>query len=180
VAPGPRAPAPRGIPRPGACRRCIVPSSCTRTRADRPPSAALLAAPPKAGGEGFASRGQPLQRCTVHVAGALDLNDAAPSSPKPFSARTAAPRQTPTTRYSPVCNPRSPARIIVSAFPAFTSIRSQRSCPPMHAAYHRGPATSAASSFRGSVPATLPQLLRCDCLQALPPLGSPLAIPTTC
>ncbi len=33
----------------------------------------------------------------------------------------------------------------------------------MHAAYHRGPATSAASSFRGSVPATL---LGSECLHA--------------
>jgi hypothetical protein len=31
VAPGPRGPAPRGIPRPGACRRCIAP--CTRAHA---------------------------------------------------------------------------------------------------------------------------------------------------
>jgi hypothetical protein len=62
---------------------------------DRPPCAALLAAPPKAGGEGFAPRGQPLQRCTVHVAGALDLNDAAPSSPIQLPARTAAPRLAP-------------------------------------------------------------------------------------
>jgi hypothetical protein len=34
--------------------------------------------------------------------------------------------------------------------------------PPMHAAYHRGSATSAVPSFRDSVPATLPQHLRCN------------------
>ena len=40
----------------------------------------------------------------------------------------------------------------------------------MHAAYHRGPATSAASSVRYSVPATLPHHLRGYCLHAPPPL----------
>jgi hypothetical protein len=47
----------------------------------------------------------------------------------------------------------------------------------MHAAYQRGPATSAASSSKDSVPTTLPQLLRSSCLHAPPPLGSPLASP---
>ena len=188
VAPGPRTPAPRGIPKPGACRRCIVP--CTRTHAharthartqththphthtnkqtnrsdtelklfpvtratafgrqkrppnlgrahspfelesDRPPCAALLAAPPKAGGEGFASRGQPIQRCTVHVAGALDLNDAAPAAPKSFSARTAAPRlaprRTPTSRYSLCATP--------AAQHASSSAHSRRSQASAHSA----------------------------------------------
>ncbi len=51
--------------------------------------------------------------------------------------------------------------------------------PPMHAAYHRGTATSAASSLRDSVPATLPHHLRCNSLHAPPPLGPPLAKPPT-
>ena len=49
----------------------------------------------------------------------------------------------------------------------------------MHAAYSRGPAPSAASSVRDSVPAMPPQLRRCHCLHAPPPLGLPLAKPTT-
>jgi hypothetical protein len=40
---------------------------------------------------------------------------------------------------------------------------------PVHAAYFLGPATSAASSARDSVPATLPHHLRFDCLHAPPP-----------
>jgi hypothetical protein len=47
----------------------------------------------------------------------------------------------------------------------------------MHAAYSRGPATSAASSSRDSAPATLHQLLGSECLQAPPPLGPALAEP---
>jgi len=50
---------------------------------------------------------------------------------------------------------------------------------PMHAAYCGGPATSAASSFRDSGPATLSQHLRSNCLHAPPPLGSLLASPIT-
>jgi hypothetical protein len=69
--------------------------------------------------------------------------------------------------------PQPTARNIIHARPAIASTRSQGSCPPMHAAYHRGSATSAASSLRDSVPATPPQLLRCHCLHTLPPLGSP-------
>jgi hypothetical protein len=53
------------------------------------------------------------------------------------------------------------------------------SCRRSHAAYWLGAATSAASSLRDSVQATLPQLLRSDCLHALPPLDSPLANPIT-
>ena len=101
---------------------------------DRPPCAALLAAPLKAGGKGFAPRGQPLQRCTVHVAGALDLNDAAPSSSIPLPARTAAPRQTPrkapTTRYSPARNRPSPQH-------AASSAHSRLSQAPAHSAAAR-------------------------------------------
>jgi hypothetical protein len=40
------------------------------------------------------------------------------------------------------------------------------SCRRWHTAYRRGSASSAAPSFRDSVPATLPQLLRTDCLHA--------------
>jgi hypothetical protein len=43
----------------------------------------------------------------------------------------------------------------------------------MHAAYKKDAATSAAPSFRDSVPATLPRQLRGYCLHAPPPLGSP-------
>jgi hypothetical protein len=79
----------------------------------------------------------------------------------------------------PAAAPRAPApaRIIIHAQPAFASTRPQRSWLPMHAAYHRGPATSAASSLRDSVPATLPQLLGSSCLHAPPPLGAHLAKP---
>jgi hypothetical protein len=54
---------------------------------------------------------------------------------------------------------RRATRNIIHALPEVASTSSQRSRPPMHAAYRPGPATSAASSVRGSVPATLPQLL---------------------
>jgi hypothetical protein len=43
----------------------------------------------------------------------------------------------------------------------------------MHAAYHRGPASSATPSSRESVPATLPQLRGFYCLNTPPPLGPP-------
>ena len=83
--------------------------------------------------EGFAPRGQPLQSCTVHDAGALDLNDAAPAAPKSLSARTAAPRLAPRNPHLPLqphAQPPQPAaRSIISAQPAFASTRSQRSCP---------------------------------------------------
>ncbi len=51
--------------------------------------------------------------------------------------------------------------------------------PPMQAAYHGGPAMSAAPSFRDSVPATLPHHPQSHCLQATQPLGPTLATPTT-
>jgi hypothetical protein len=92
---------------------------------------------------------------------------------------SARPSQNLTTRYSPARNRPSPQQATSSnAQPAVASIRSQRSCPPMHAAYQRGPATSAAPCSRGSVPATLPRHLRCDCLHASPPLCSPRAEPS--
>jgi hypothetical protein len=94
------------------------------------------------------------------------------------------------TLGSPLANPHHPrrpcaqppqptTRNIIHAQPAVAGTRSQRKLPPMHAAYHRGPATSAASSLRGSVSATLPQPLSSDCLHAPPPLGSPLVNPAT-
>jgi hypothetical protein len=43
----------------------------------------------------------------------------------------------------------------------------------MRAAYNQGPATSAASSARDSVPATLPHCLRYYCLHEPPPLANP-------
>ena len=131
--------------------------------------------------EGFAPRGQPLQSCNVHDAGALDLNDAFPAELIKLPARTAAPRLAPRNPHLPLqphAQPPQPAaRSIISAQPAFASTRSQRSCPPMHAAHQRGPAMSAASSARDSVPATLPHHLRSHCLHAPPPLDSPLAKP---
>ena len=82
----------------------------TASVSDRPPRAVFLAAPPKAGGEVFKPRGgQPLQRCTVHVAGALDLNDAAPAAPRSLSARTAAPRLAPRKPPATATAPRTPA-----------------------------------------------------------------------
>ena len=73
--------------------------------------------------------------------------------------------------------PQPTARNIIHARPAFASTRSQRSWPPMHTAHHRGSVSSAAASLRDSVQATLPQLLRSNCLHEPPPLGSPLADP---
>ncbi len=67
------------------------------------------------------------------------------------------------------------ARIINCALPAVASNRSQHSSCRCTQAYHRAPATSAASSFRDSVPATLPHLLGSHCLHTPPPLGPPLA-----
>jgi hypothetical protein len=73
---------------------------------------------------------------------------------------SARPSQNPTHPLQPRAQlPQPTAPNIIHAQPAFATTRSQRSCPPMHAAYHRGPATSAASSVRDSVPATLPQHL---------------------
>jgi hypothetical protein len=74
--------------------------------------------------------------------------------------------------------PQPTTRHIIPALPALAKHPLLAQLPPMHAAYHGGSATSAASSFRDSVPATLPQLLRCNCLHTpRPPLGSPLANP---
>jgi hypothetical protein len=88
------------------------------------------------------------------------------------------PSQNPHHPLQPRAQPPHPtARIIIHARPAIASTRSQRSWPPIHAAYFLGPATSAAPSLRDSVPTTLPQLLRCHCLHAPPPLGKPLAEP---
>ena len=104
----------------------------------------------------------------------LGASDAAPAASMSLSARTAAPRLAPRTSpthpLQPRAHPPQPtAPIIISASPAFASTHSQRSWPPMHAAYHRGPATSASSSLRGSVPATLLHLLGSDWLHAPPP-----------
>jgi hypothetical protein len=91
---------------------------------------------------------------------------------------SARPSKIPHHSLQPHAQPPQPtARNIIHAQPAFASNRSQRSCPPMHAAYQRGSDTSAASSVRDSMPATLPQLLRRHYLHAPPPLGSPLAKP---
>jgi hypothetical protein len=92
---------------------------------------------------------------------------------------SARPSQNPHHPLQPRPQPSQPtARNIIIALPAaFVSIRSQQSCPPMRTAYHRGPAPSAESSFRGSVPATLSHHLRSHSLHATPPLGSPLAGP---
>jgi hypothetical protein len=143
------------------------------------PSPALtarrLAATLKAAGEGFP------YRYTVQVAGTLDLNDAAPLSPIRLPARTAAPRlapRKPRHPLQPIAQPPRPtARSIITTLPALASTRSQHKPSRWHAAYFRGPATSAASSLRDSVQATLPQLHRAHCLHTPPCLGSPLASP---
>jgi hypothetical protein len=100
----------------------------------------------------------------------LGASDAVPKSPIRLSARTAAPRLAPRRPHHPLQPsahpPRPKARIIISALQAFASTRSQHELPPMHAAYFGGPAQSAASSFRDSVPTMLPQLLRSNCLHA--------------
>jgi hypothetical protein len=98
----------------------------------------------------------------------------APAAPRP------APRRSPARPLQPRAQPPQPkTRSIIHAQPAFASTRSQRSWLPMRAAYHRGSATSAASSLRDSVPATLPQLLRCKCLHATAaPRPAPCRTPT--
>jgi hypothetical protein len=107
----------------------------------------------------------------------LGASDAAPAARIPLPARTAAPRKP----HPPAIAPRSTALAnSTQHHQRIASVRKQpltAKLPQMHAAYHGGPATSAASSFRDSVPATLPQLLRCHCLHAPPPLGPPLANP---
>ncbi len=93
---------------------------------------------------------------------------------------SARPSQNPTTRYCPPAQPtQRAAHNIIHAQPALASTRSQRSSCRGTQAYHGGPVTSAASSFRDSVPATLPHLLRSDCLQAPTHLGPPLASPSS-
>jgi hypothetical protein len=112
----------------------------------------------------------------------LGVNDAAPSSSISLPARNPAPRLAPhKTHHPPLPRAQLPqprASNIVRAQPAIVSTRSQRSCRRC-AAYHGGPAMSAVSSLRDSVPATLPQYLRSDCLHATQPFGSPLASPAT-
>jgi hypothetical protein len=87
------------------------------------------------------------------------------------------PLAIPTTRYSPARFRLSPQQYLCTVGVCKHPLTAQM--PQMHPSYHRGPATSAAPSLRDSVPATLPHLRRSRCLQAPPPLGSLLAIPTT-
>ncbi len=114
----------------------------------------------------------------------LGASDAAPAAPMPLPARTAdftlgLPRTNPHHRNAA-------QRATASAYSTHHHPCTAGGCnhpltaqlPPMHAAYLRGAATSAAASLRDSVPATLPQLLRCHCLHAPPTLGSPRANPT--
>jgi hypothetical protein len=99
----------------------------------------------------------------------LGASDAAPSRPIPFSARSATPRlaqarQTPPPTTAPHAT--APA-CSTQHHPCTAGVRMHpltAQLPPINAAYHRGPATSAAPNLRGSVPATLPQLLRSHCL----------------
>jgi hypothetical protein len=70
----------------------------------------------------------------------LGASDAAPAASISLSARTAAPG-TPLASAHHQLRPRAQppkltARNITSALPALASTRSQRSGPPMHAAYH--------------------------------------------
>jgi hypothetical protein len=77
-------------------------------------------------------------------------------APPPLGSLLASP----TTRYGqPSAQPPQPTTHIIHAQPAFASTREKHKPSRWHAAYRRGSATSAASSFRDSVPATLPQLL---------------------
>jgi hypothetical protein len=112
--------------------------------------------------DGFAPRGQPLQSCTVHDAGALDFNDAIPAE---LILLPAAP-----PLGSPLAEPPPPAPAPRTTALARRTQHHPRTAGgrkhpltapllPMHAAYHRGLATSAAASSGDSVPATLPQLL---------------------
>jgi hypothetical protein len=81
-------------------------------------------------------RGQTLQksteRSTVHDAGALDVNHAAPTSPIALPARTAAPRLDPRKPHHPLQpsaqQPQPTACSIIHAQPAFAATRSQHSC----------------------------------------------------
>jgi hypothetical protein len=86
------------------------------------------------------------------------------------------PLASPTTRYSLSPNRLGPQHTTSSQH----CRRSPQHKPSRwHAAYSRGSASSVASSSRDSVPATLPQLLRCDCLHATaaPRLASPSQAP---
>jgi hypothetical protein len=91
----------------------------------------------------------------------LGASDAAPSSPIALSARTAprlAPRQAPPPATAP--RPTAPAHS-TQHHQSTAGVRKHSfaaQLPPMQEAYHRGPASSAASSFRDSVRATLPRL----------------------
>jgi hypothetical protein len=97
------------------------------------------------------------------------LNTAAPrlAPPKPHHPTTA-PRTT-----TPARNTQHHNRIAGGRMHPLTA-----QAQPMHAAYFRGPARSAASSIRETVQAMLPHHPRSHCLHTPPPLGTPLASPT--
>jgi mRNA-degrading endonuclease toxin of MazEF toxin-antitoxin module len=89
---------------------------------------------------------------------------------------------------SPLAEPHHPLQPCAQTAPAHSmqrhlctaGVRShplKSQLPPVHAAYYGASAPSAASSWRGSVPATLPQLLRSNFLHASPLLSSPLRKP---
>jgi hypothetical protein len=104
----------------------------------------------------------------------LGASDAAPAElialPALTTAPGLAPSQNPTTRSHP---PQPTACNMSSAFAGVRKHPLPAQLPSIHAAYHGGSATSAASFVRDSVPATLPHHLRSYCLPAPPPLGPP-------
>ena len=93
---------------------------------------------------------------------------------------TPPPRLVPSQARRPSATPapRTTARACnVQHHPCTAGVRSHpltAQPPPMHAAYRRGPASSAAPSWRDSVPATPPHHLGSRFLHAPPLLDSPL------
>ncbi len=136
------------------------------------------------------SRSQSFERCGVRlrfsdvsssIGSRLGASDPAPAAPIKLPARPVAPQLAPSKTPPPASAPLATATAHNTkhhrrkAGGCKLPLTAQR--PPMHAAYHRAPATSATSSFRDSVPATLPHHLGSHCLHAPPPLGPLLANP---
>ncbi len=132
------------------------------------------------------SRSIPLNSSDVSCAilPRLGPSDAAPAALIRLSARTTAPRLAPRRPHHPLQPRAQPPRAQnTQHHPCTAGVHKHPlTAQAQPIAYSGGSARSAASSLRDSVQATLPQLLRSDCLHASaapPPLGSPVASRTT-
>jgi hypothetical protein len=117
------------------------------------------------------ARGVPLRSSFVSsvILPRLGASDAAPPTPIRFSACTAAPSARRSQTQPSATAPRATASAHNTQHQRIAGVREHlltSQLPPTHAAYRGGSATSAAASLRDSVPATLPQLLGCNCLHA--------------